>query len=49
MNAKTSKRFLLVAAPFVYAPPLCGGCIVGLQYKGKVKYFTTQKQNAILI
>lgn len=34
MNAKTSRRFLLVAAPFVYAAPLCGGCIVGLQYKG---------------
>jgi bacteriophage CI repressor helix-turn-helix domain len=34
VNAKTSRRFLLVAAPFVYAAPLCGGCIVGLQYKG---------------
>lgn len=34
MNAKTSRRFLLVAAPFVYAAPLVGGCIVGLQYKG---------------
>gem|GEM_PF-3451255 len=25
MNAKTSRRFLLVAAPFVYAAPPCQG------------------------
>lgn len=37
MNAKTSRRFLLVAAPFVYAAPYCGACIVGLQYKDKAK------------
>ena len=40
MNAKTSRRFLLVAAPFVYAAPLVGGCIVGLQYKGRIKHST---------
>ena len=48
MNAKTSRRFLLVAAPFVYAAPLVGGCIVGLQYKGKAKilYKQTSKHYA---
>ena|GEM_PF-1934990 len=48
MNAKTSRRFLLVAAPFVYAAPLVGGCIVGLQYEGKAKYFTSKHQNTML-
>ena len=44
MNAKTSRRFLLVAAPFVYAAPLVGGCIVGLQYKGRIKHSTCKRK-----
>lgn len=44
MNAKTSRRFLLVAAPFVYAAPLVGGCIVGLQYKGRIKHSTHKRK-----
>nr|DAQ96770.1 MAG TPA: hypothetical protein [Caudoviricetes sp.] len=42
MSAKTSRRFLLVAAPFVYATPLSGA--VSLVCSTKIKQKLSNKQ-----